>query len=33
MPTEIKWERDYEQARQRALNERKQLLIDVIKVP
>ena len=33
MPNEIEWERDYERARQRALNERKQLLIDVIKVP
>jgi len=29
----IEWERDLEQAKQRALRERKTLLIDVMKVP
>ncbi len=29
----IEWERDFERARERALRERKLLLIDVMKVP
>lgn len=33
MPATIEWERDLERARERALRERKVLLIDVMKTP
>lgn len=33
MPTSIEWERDLERAKERALRERKVLLIDVMKEP